>query len=152
MATIEELAREGHGAIQVDSPTEPPLRVMLAGPIKYWWSCPPQEWEKGDHGIYVQWRDAVDAAFVKAGFLVYRAHMAWRGSWDEMAQLVNDRAIEVCHVLVDLTPPYIPAEGTAAEVAYAESLHKVIVNLPPSVRPDMIDLAIEIMATKVPRT
>ena len=67
---IERLAIEGHGAIQVDeSPDREPPIIVLAGPIKFWWQ--EGQWDSLRHQEYVQWRDAVRVALVKAGFAVY---------------------------------------------------------------------------------
>ena len=123
------LAREGHGAVQVDLPTVQPLIVMLAGPIKIWWED--HMWDSDPHRQYSQWRDAVRVACVKAGFLVYSPHRAWQGAWSENAQRINDAAIEVCDVVVDLTPPGIPADGTAAEIAHARRVGTHILAAPP---------------------
>jgi len=79
----------------------------------------------------VQWRDAVRVACVKAGFLVYSPHRAWQGAWSESAQRVNDMAIEMADVLLDLTPPGTVADGTLAEVAYAEKVDTPVRPLPP---------------------
>jgi len=131
---VEQLARQGHGAIQVALP-EPgklPIKVVIGGPIKYWWSLPDAEWGTGRHAEYLQWRDAVEAAFVQAGFLVYMPYKAWRGSWHEHAQQVNDAAIEIADIFVYLTPPGIPDEGTQEEVAYAQELAVPVFYLPPS--------------------
>jgi hypothetical protein len=123
------LAREGEGAIQVDLPTRMPLLVMLAGPIKIWWAD--GMWDSEIHGVYTEWRDAVRVACIKAGFLVYNPHRAWQGAWSEVAQHVNDKAIEVADVMVDLTPPGVPADGTAAEIAHAASVGTPVVPAPP---------------------
>jgi hypothetical protein len=125
----ELLAREGHGAVQVVLPTEEPLVVMLAGPIKIWWT--PGQWDSPAHQEYVQWRDAVRVACVKAGFLVYSPHRAWQGAWSESAQRVNDMAIEMADVVLDLTPPDTEADGTLAEVAYADKVGTPVRPLPP---------------------
>jgi len=125
----ELLAREGHGAVQVDLPTEEPLVVMLAGPIKIWWAS--GQWDSPAHQEYVQWRDAVRVACVKAGFLVYSPHRAWQGAWSESAQRVNDMAIEMADVVLDITPPDTEADGTLAEVAYADKVGTPVRPLPP---------------------
>ena len=125
----ELLAREGHGAIQVDLPTTQPLVVMLAGPIKIWWA--EGMWDSEPHQTYVQWRDAIRVACVKAGFLVYSPHRAWQGAWSENAQRINDTAVEACDVVLDLTPPGIPADGTAAETAYARKVGTPVLVAPP---------------------
>ncbi len=125
----EQLAREGHGAVQVDLPTTQPLVVMLAGPIKIWWDD--GMWDTELHRTYTQWRDAVRVACVKEGFLVYSPHRAWQGAWSEHAQRVNDMAIEAAEVLIDLTPAGIVAEGTIAEVAHAQHVSTPVVACPP---------------------
>jgi len=125
----ELLAREGHGAVQVDLPTDEPLVVMLAGPIKIWWA--PGQWDSPAHREFVQWRDAVRVACVKAGFLVYSPHRAWQGAWSESAQRVNDMAIEMADVVLDLTPPGVEADGTLAEIAYADKVGTPVRPLPP---------------------
>jgi hypothetical protein len=126
----EMLAREGHGAVQVDLPTTEPLVVMLAGPIKIWWD--EGMWDTDAHREYVQWRDAVRVACVKAGFLAYSPHRAWQGAWSERAQRVNDMAIESSDVLLDLTPPGIVADGTVAEVNHAHGVGTPVIAAPPS--------------------
>ena len=123
------LAREGEGAVQVDLPTSEPLVVVLAGPIKVWWQ--PGMWDTDAHRLFVEWRDAVRVACVRAGHLVYSPHRAWQGAWSERAQQVNDAAIEMADVLIDLTPPGTPADGTLAEIAYATSVGTTVVPAPP---------------------
>ena len=125
----ELLAREGHGAVQVDLPTREPLVVMLAGPIKVWWND--DMWDTDEHRVYIQWRDAVRVACVKAGHLVYSPHRAWQGAWSEHAQRVNDMAIEAADVLVDLTPSGVAADGTQAEIAHAERVGTPVISGPP---------------------
>lgn len=132
--TLDQLARIGHGAIEVEESREhTPVKIFLAGPIKYWWSLPKDEWGKGAHAEYLQWRDAVEAALVISGALVYRPYSAWRGSWDMtgQAQEVNYKAISISDIVINLTPEGIPAEGTDDEVAYAERINKPVVNFPP---------------------
>jgi hypothetical protein len=123
------LAREGEGAVQVDLPTTTPLMVMLAGPIKVWWD--EGMWDSEVHTVYTEWRDAVRVACIKAGHLVYSPHRAWQGAWSEVAQEVNDRAIEVADVMLDLTPPGVQADGTAAECAHAAGCGTPVVAAPP---------------------
>ncbi|MEO7059666.1 MAG: hypothetical protein ABI083_08105 [Lapillicoccus sp.] len=123
------LAREGEGAVQVDLPTTEPLVVMLAGPIKVWWQQ--GMWDTDAHRLYLEWRDAVRVACVKAGHLVYSPHRAWQGAWSEKAQRVNDMAIEMADVVLDLTPAGTPADGTLAEVALARATGTPVVPAPP---------------------
>lgn len=138
----EVLARAGHGAIEVDLPTRLPLMVMLAGPIKHWWS--PGQWGTPEHERYVSWRDAVLALIIREGHLVYCAHTAWRGAWTETAQQVNDAAVMCSHVLVDLTPPGTPAEGTAAEVGLARTSNTQVIGCPPGQSGDLEALALQL--------
>lgn len=123
------LAREGEGAVQVDLPSEQPLMVVLAGPIKVWWAD--GMWDTEVHRVYTQWRDAVRVACIKSGFLVYSPHRAWQGAWSEVAQRVNDTAIEVAGAMLDLTPPGVEATGTAAEAAHARLVGTPVVSAPP---------------------
>lgn len=129
-----QLAVEGHGAVEVDAATDLPVRVMLAGPIKHWWV----EWDSDRHVAFTTWRDAVRVALVKAGCLVYSPHRAWQGAWHEAAQSVNDAAIAMADVMLDLTPPGVPADGTAAECAEAHRVGTPVLAAPPG---DAADLA-----------
>lgn len=132
------LAREGEGAVQVDLPDTEPLVVMLAGPIKVWWQ--PGRWESPEHRRFVEWRDAVRVACIRAGHLVYSPHRAWQGAWSEKAQRVNDMAIEMADVMLDLTPPGTPADGTLAEVEHAYAAGTPVVAAPPGEAPDVENL------------
>ena len=127
----EMLAREGHGAIEVESGETgpPPPIVVLAGPIRHWWQ--PGQWDTPQHQEYVQWRDAVRVALVKAGCMVYSPHRAIQGSWNDAAQAINDAAISIAHVVVVLTPPGIPADGTAHEMGVATEIGVRLAPLPP---------------------
>lgn len=123
------LAKKDNGAIEVDSPTEEPLRVVLAGPIKVWWE--PGMWGSELHNEYMEWRNAVQALMVQEGHLVYSPHQAWRGAWSEVAQEVNDSAIRMSHALVVVTPPGVKAEGTQHEMEYARENDVAVVLSPP---------------------
>lgn len=129
-------AQRHNGAIQVDAASEMPLLVFLGGPIKYWWGF--KNWDDGLPKTYFEWRDAVEVAFIEAGFLLYMPHHAWRGRWWESAQSVNDSAISMAHVLVHLTPEGVPADGTAEEIAIAQSLDIPTFRLPPGSDADLL--------------
>lgn len=108
------------------------MKVMLAGPIKAWWD----EWGSPRHQQYVAWRELLSGALVDAGHLVYRPHEAWKGEWelnqgDASAQRVNDEAIRVCDVIIDLTPPGVPSEGTLEELRLCDDLCKTVIQAPP---------------------
>jgi hypothetical protein len=136
------LAIEGNGAVQVDeSPDVCPPIVTLVGPIKVWWS----EWDSPRHKVYTEWRDAVRVALVKAGCAVYSPHRAIQGSWNEKLQHINDIAIKVSDLVVVLTPPGVPADGTADEMRVATE-HGVTMYMCPPSGPEGIEnliLAIE---------
>jgi len=146
---VELLAHEGNGAVQVDASFDkvPPI-VVLAGPIKVWWS----EFGSERHQIYAQWRDAVRVALVKAGYAVYSPHRAIQGRWNEDLQKINDAAIKTADFLVVLTPPGVPAEGTEHEIALAKEHKARIINCPPGNDRDLVDVitAMHIMSSKIP--
>lgn len=133
---IDQLAQEGHGAVEVDEAVETPLIVFLAGPIKYWWG----KFDDGSdiwgcplHLVYERWRDAVRVAVVQTGWAVtYSPHRAIQGAWHEDLQRINDQAIAVANAFVDLTPLGVPADGTKAEIRKARECGTLIVDLPPS--------------------
>ena len=101
--------------------------VMLAGPIKHWWS----EYGSDAHLDYLAWRDYLDAALVEAGHLVYRPHKAFKGPWDENAQAVNEMAVRLVDVMFDLRPEGVPSAGTAMEVIHAVQFDTRVVEAPP---------------------
>lgn len=131
---VDMLANEGNGAVQVEeSPNKVPPIIMLAGPIKIWWS----EWDSPRHQEYTKWRDAVRVAFVKAGFAVYSPHRAIQGRWNEKLQDINNAAILASDFVIVLTPPEIPADGTCFEIEYATKHGINVLYLPPSTIEDI---------------
>ena len=148
MTTVEMLAREGHGAVQVDESLDrqPPI-VFLAGPIKYWWQ--PGNWDSLLHQDYVRWRDAVRVSLVKAGCAVYSPHRAIQGRWNEKLQAINDAAIRNANFVVVLTPVGVPAEGTNHEVALAHRCCITVIHLPPG-DDEELDLLIDTIRRHVP--
>jgi hypothetical protein len=131
MTELEMLAQEGNGAVQVAAAadlTKPyPKIVFLCGPICIWWS----EWDSPRHKIYTQWRDAVRAALIHAGCLVYSPHRAISGSWHPFAQQINDAAIKISDFVVNMTPPGVSGEGTEKELHLAIDYQRTIINAPP---------------------
>lgn len=103
--------------------------IFVAGPIDFWWS---ENWETEEHLDYMNWRDMVKTFLVEAGHLVYLPHQAFKGAWDEKAQVVNDAALAICDVFIYLTPPGVPAFGTDAEKALAVSIGKPVLHAPPA--------------------
>lgn len=103
--------------------------IILAGPVKYWWD---ENWEMPEHWEYAKWRDEVSAALVEAKYLVYRPHEAFKGTWNEKAQAVNDAAIAVSDLMLNLSPPGVPSVGTDAECRYALTVGTPVMTAPPS--------------------
>lgn len=117
------------------------MKVFLAGPIDYWWN---ENWETPAHIAYMEWRDKVNAMLVESGHLVYRPHQAIKGAWPkdeaDSYQAVNDLAIYLSDVVIVLTPPGVPAYGTAAETALARTWGKQVRYAPPGDTSDILDL------------
>jgi hypothetical protein len=103
--------------------------VMLAGPIKNWWG---KNWNTPQHEAYANWRRRLSERLVDAGYLVYRPHEAFKGMWDERAQSVNDMALSIADVVVNLTPPGVVSEGTDGEVLFARNRGVMIHAAPPA--------------------
>jgi hypothetical protein len=91
--------------------------IVIAGAIKYWWD---ENWDLPEHWEYVKWRNEVSDALVKAGYLIYRPHEAFKGTWNQKAQAVNDMAISSADLLLVLSAENIPSDGTDDEISYAE--------------------------------
>jgi hypothetical protein len=102
--------------------------IMVVGPIDYWWS---ENWNTEDHHSYMGWRTLVCASLVEAGHLVYRPHEAFKGAWSERAQAVNNMAITISDLLLDIRPPGVPAYGTDAEIEYAKRSGVPVFKCPP---------------------
>lgn len=137
----EILAREGNGAVQVDeSPDICPPVVTIVGPIKIWWT----EWDSERHKAYTEWRDAVRVALVKAGCAVYSPHRAIQGSWNEKLQLINDAAIKASDLIVVLTPPGVPADGTEGEMMVAKD-NGVLMHMCPPAGAEGIERLLEVI-------
>lgn len=134
------ITRTENGAIQVDLPATGtvPVKAMLAGPIKAWWE--EGAWGTDLHTAYTQTRTQVRDVLVANGLLLFCAHTAWQGSWHEDAQKVNDAAIAISDVMIELYVPGIVAEGTDAEVAVARASHTTVVRFAADGTADVADL------------
>lgn len=120
----------GHGA-QDGSAVDPnykALIVFLGGPIKHWWD---ENWMSPEHLRYDEWRTKVEEACIAAGFLVYKPYTAWKGTWNEQAQAINNEVIRVVDVFIDLSPKGVPSEGTKQEKMLAKGLKIQIVEIGP---------------------
>lgn len=127
--------KSGHGAYDGESRTGTPAAIiLLAGPIKFWWD---DNWMTPEHVRYVEWRQKVTDALVGDGYLIYQPHAAWKGTWNEAAQAVNNVVIGICDVMVILTPPGVTSDGTDEEERQAKALGIPRVAAPPSPDPSM---------------
>lgn len=114
------------------------MKIALLGPISWWWN---DRWDTPEHQAYVEWRQRVHDALVAAGHLVYRPDSCWKGNWpgNEDAQIVNDTAIEVCDLELNLTPPGVRSIGTEDEMLLCDRLGKVVLPAPPDTADDAIE-------------
>lgn len=102
--------------------------VMLCGPIAHWWN---ENWDTAEHWHYAAWRDAVNDALVDEGYLVYRPHEAFKGTWNNKMQGVNNYVLGLSDFIVNLNPG-VPSEGTDEEMDECEVQSKVVVYAPPT--------------------
>lgn len=140
--------------------------VFLAGAIKYWWlhvcnnckaeyitaqdeciECGHNEvynlWGGHEHTCYTGWRDQVQRKLIAERYLSYAPHMAFKGTWYEDAQVINDAAIRASNVMLVLSPPNIPTLGTDEEVKIAHSAGVPVIYAPPGTDLDNLFLAIQ---------
>jgi hypothetical protein len=128
--------------------------IVLAGAIKYWWlyrcpactalydhpdeTCatphclgrPEQLWDSAEHHQYLDWRNQLRAALIERSALTYAPHEAFKGTWVENAQIINDAAIQAADLMVVMSPEGIPTEGTDAEVLVAAAAQTPVLRLP----------------------
>lgn len=106
--------------------------VMLCGPIAYWWDTDTyQHWDLPEHWHYVAWREALNDALVDAGFLVYRPHEAFKGTWNDKMQGINNQVLELSDVIINMTPEDVWSNGTDEEMAECIRQAKQVYHLPP---------------------
>lgn len=103
--------------------------IVLAGAIRAWWD---EHWETPEHWAYVAWRKEVTQGLIDLGYLVYRPHEAFKGTWNERAQHVNDEAIRAADLMLVISPTGVDSEGTDAEVRYALAVGTPVIVSPPS--------------------
>lgn len=80
---------------------------------------------------YRRHREFLGRELVAAGLLVYRPHEAFKGTWDERAQALNDVMVQISDVIVCMRPDGIPGQGTDHELDLAKKSGKPIVMAPP---------------------
>lgn len=101
--------------------------VMLCGPIAHWWD---ENWETKEHWDYVAWRNFLSDELVKAGYLVYRPHEAFKGTWNNKMQGVNNYVLNLCDFILNLNPG-VPSDGTDEELIECVRLDKIVIDAPP---------------------
>lgn len=111
--------------------------VMLCGPIAYWWDTDTyQHWNLPEHWHYVAWRDALNDALVEAGYLVYRPHEAFKGTWNNRMQGVNNIVLALSDFIINMQPDGTWSEGTDEEMREVARLGKKVFNAPPPASKD----------------
>lgn len=111
-----------------------PLLICLVGSIEYWWNTPdePNRFNSPAAVEYRQWRNDLSQLLVDNGYLVYRAHEAFKGGWDERAQIINDVAVVNADVILNMTPIGVPTgKGTRRELDLAQDYQVDIMAAPP---------------------
>lgn len=106
-----------------------PKIITLIGPVDFWWH---ENWLSSAHKEYMSWREKVKSDLVESGHLVYQPSGAFKGAWQERAQKVNNLALSLSDVVINLTPPGIPAYGTEAEERLVRGFYQAdIFHAPP---------------------
>ena len=106
--------------------------VMILGPVAYWWDTDDyKHWELPEHWHYVEWREAVNNALIQEGYLVYRHWEAFKGTWNNKMQDVNNIVLDRSDFIVNIKPPYAWSEGVDEEMARCEEQGRVVFMAPP---------------------
>jgi hypothetical protein len=106
-----------NGATEIPGTSNDSLFVFLGGPIRYWWT--PGVEGSYLHRLYMTQREQIHA-WLSEDYLVYAAHRAWRGPWNEVAQKINDMAVLTCDAFVWLHVDGVLAHGTDEELWLAQ--------------------------------
>lgn len=80
-------------------------------------------WNSPEHREYITWRNHVRKLLVANNFLTYAPHEAFKGTWVEAAQEVNDVVIASAHVFLVMSPANTITDGTDSEIEYAQQAH-----------------------------
>lgn len=106
--------------------------VMLCGPIAYWWDTDTyQHWDLPEHKHYVKWRNRISDALVEAGYLVYRPHEAFKGTWNNRMQNLNNTVLELSDFIINMQPEGTWSDGTDEEMIECARLGKIVIYAPP---------------------
>ena len=69
--------------------------VMIIGPVAYWWDTDAyQHWDLPEHWHFVEWRQRLNDALIETGFLVYRHWEAFKGTWNNRMQDINNIVLD----------------------------------------------------------
>lgn len=105
---------------------------MLIGPVAYWWDTDEyKHWDLPEHWHYVAWRQRVNDALVESGYLVYRHWEAFKGTWNNRMQEVNNFVLDRSDFIVTLKPDYAWSEGHDEEVTRAAENGQEVISAPP---------------------
>lgn len=97
--------------------------VMPIGPVAYWWDTDTyKHWELPEHWRYVKYREMLNDALIEHGFLVYRHWEAFKGTWNDEFQDVNNIMLERAWAVVDITPTFAWSEGRDREISHLEEI------------------------------
>lgn len=112
--------------------------VMPIGPVAYWWDTDTyKHWDLPEHWHYVAWREALNDALIEHGCLVYRHWEAFKGTWNNRMQDVNNIILDRADVIIDMTPDDVWSEGVEEEYAHlwdTGRLNLVILAPPPKTK------------------
>jgi hypothetical protein len=89
--------------------------IFLAGAVAHWWY---DRWDTPEHWEYLQWRKDVEVALVSAGYLVYKHYDAFKGTWTDRAQKINEFALLNSDLMLIMTGEDIPSAGTDGEISF----------------------------------
>ena len=106
--------------------------VMPIGPVAYWWDTDEyKHWDTPEHWHYVAWRDRVCNALIESGYLVYRHWEAFKGTWNDDFQEINNLVLDKAHFIVCIKPDYAWSEGTDEELRRCHESGKLVFYYPP---------------------
>lgn len=127
--------------------------VMLIGPVAYWWDTDDyKHWDLPEHWHYVKWRERVNDALIEHGFLVYRHWEAFKGTWNNKMQNVNNYVLGLSDYVVSIKPDYAWSVGHDEEVESAAREQKEILYFPPPKTEDEFSWAIKEMLETLDKT
>lgn len=111
--------------------------VMPIGPVAYWWDTDEyKHWDLPEHWHYVEWRERLADALVEAGFLTYRHWSAFKGTWNNDFQDINNIVLSRAHFVIDMTPEFAWSEGRDEEMEFLRQAgrDKEVIYAPPPAR------------------